>query len=47
MVKPFAGLESGFKQESYFKDVLGLLVSLVSNIYSTYPAISILMYALR
>lgn len=35
MVKPFAGLETGFKQEYYFKDVLGLLVSLVSNIYNT------------
>ena len=27
VVKPFAGLETGFKQESYFKDVLGLLVT--------------------
>ena len=27
MVKPFAGLETEFKQESYFKDFLGLLVS--------------------
>ena len=35
MVKPFAGLETGFKQESYSKDFLGLLVSLVSNIYNT------------
>ena len=26
MVQPFSGLETGYKQESYFKDVLGLLV---------------------
>ena len=33
MVKPFAGLETEFKQESYFKDVLGLLVSCTSSAY--------------
>ena len=31
MVKPFAGLETEFKQESYFRDVLGLLVSCTSS----------------
>ena len=27
--RPFAGLETGFKQEKYFRDVLGLLVSVI------------------
>ena len=34
MVKPFAGLETEFKQKSYFKDVLGLLVSCTSSAYT-------------
>lgn len=29
--RPFAGLETGFKQEKYFSDVLGLLVSVIIN----------------
>ena len=33
MVQPFSGLETGYKQESYFKDVLGLLVRCASYIY--------------
>ena len=32
IVHPFVGLETGFKQESYFKNVLGLLVSTYSII---------------
>ena len=28
---PFSGLETGFKQEKYFKDVFGLLVSMKTS----------------
>ena len=28
VIHPFNGLETGFKQEKYFRDVLGLLVSM-------------------
>ena len=34
MVKPFAGLETEFQQESYFRDVLGVLASCTSSAYT-------------